>query len=370
MTTDWIDPDEDHERAVRRFIARLYRSEAFLADLEAFVAEVAPRGEEAALGQTLLKLTAPGVPDLYQGDELWCLSLVDPDNRRPVDWDRRRRLLDGLLAGEPPRRETAKLFLIHRALALRARRPEAFAGSYRPLDAGAGAFAYARGDAVIAAMPIRAGGEGERDRCPGGPARALARRPRRPRPRARCRGGARRPLRGAPGGTAGARGGLAQVGRRQGGRAQVGARQAGLQAPDEGVGVAHAGLGDALVDPQLGGGEGDAARVGRVLRGAGSWSCWRAARRRGPWRGSGGGRRACPGSTWPALTSPPVRPASRRLVMPVARRMAAWSMRWLISSWRGAERQRVARAACGPGRRSRPGRPGRPGPARRPPGRW
>ena len=116
VTTDWVDPDEDHERAVRRFIARLYRSEAFLADLEAFVAEVAPRGEEAALGQTLLKLTAPGVPDLYQGDELWCLSLVDPDNRRPVDWERRRRLLDGLLAGEPPRRETAKLFLIHRAL--------------------------------------------------------------------------------------------------------------------------------------------------------------------------------------------------------------------------------------------------------------
>ena len=159
VTTDWVDPDEDHERAVRRFIARLYRSEAFLADLEAFVAEVAPRGEEAALGQTLLKLTAPGVPDLYQGDELWCLSLVDPDNRRPVDWERRRRLLDGLLAGEPPRRETAKLFLIHRALALRARRPEAVRGLLPPARRrGAGAFAYARGDAVIAAMPIRPAG--------------------------------------------------------------------------------------------------------------------------------------------------------------------------------------------------------------------
>ncbi len=158
VATDWVDPDEEHERAVRRFIAGLYRSEAFLAELEAFVAEVAPRGEAAALGQTLLKLTAPGVPDLYQGDELWCLSLVDPDNRRPVDWGRRRRLLAGLIAGEPPTRETAKLFLIHRALGLRGRRPEAFEGGYRPLDAGDDAFAFARGDAVIAAMPLRPGG--------------------------------------------------------------------------------------------------------------------------------------------------------------------------------------------------------------------
>jgi (1->4)-alpha-D-glucan 1-alpha-D-glucosylmutase len=166
LTTDWVEPDEDHERAVRRFIGALVRSEGFVADLEAFVAEVAPLGAVAALGATLLKLTAPGVPDLYQGDELWCLSLVDPDNRRPVDWERRRRLLDGLLAGDPPSRETAKLFLIHRALGLRARRPGAFEGSYRPLQAGEGAFAYARGDAVIAAMPIRAGGEGERVAVP------------------------------------------------------------------------------------------------------------------------------------------------------------------------------------------------------------
>ena len=85
------------------------------------------------------------MPDIYQGDELWDLALVDPDNRRPVDWDLRRRLLDEVAAGAPPRRETAKLFLIHRALALRARRPEAFAGDYRPLGAGPAAFAYARG---------------------------------------------------------------------------------------------------------------------------------------------------------------------------------------------------------------------------------
>jgi (1->4)-alpha-D-glucan 1-alpha-D-glucosylmutase len=166
VTTDWTDPDEDHERAVRRFVGALYRSPEFLADLEAFVAGLAPRGEEAALGQTLLKLTAPGVPDVYQGDELWCLSLVDPDNRRPVDWDRRRRLLDEVIGGAAPTRETAKLVLIQRALAMRARRPEAFAGSYRPLEAGERGFAYARGDEVLVAMPIRVGGGAERVAIP------------------------------------------------------------------------------------------------------------------------------------------------------------------------------------------------------------
>ena len=167
VTTDWVDPDERSRAggaALHRGALRLGRRSSPTSRRSS--PRSPPRGEEAALGQTLLKLTAPGVPDIYQGDELWCLSLVDPDNRRPVDWDRRRRLLDGLLAGEPPRRETAKLFLIHRALALRARRPEAFAGSYRPLDAGARAFAYARGDAVIAAMPIRAGGADARIAIP------------------------------------------------------------------------------------------------------------------------------------------------------------------------------------------------------------
>ena len=85
-------------------------------------------GERVSLGMTLLKLTCPGVPDLYQGDELPYLALVDPDNRRPVDWEARRR---ALASPEPP----AKLDLIRRTLALRARRPAAFAGSYEPLEA-------------------------------------------------------------------------------------------------------------------------------------------------------------------------------------------------------------------------------------------
>jgi (1->4)-alpha-D-glucan 1-alpha-D-glucosylmutase len=91
----------------------------------------------------------PGIPDIYQGDELLCLSLVDPDNRRPVDWEAR-----GAALSDPP----PKLALIRCALALRARLPEAFAGSYEPLDAGSDACAFVRGDAVVACAWLRGDG--------------------------------------------------------------------------------------------------------------------------------------------------------------------------------------------------------------------
>ena len=108
-------------------------------DFAAFAERLAVEGRRAALGQLLLKLTAPGVPDIYQGDELEALSLVDPDNRRPVDWEARREALARLRAGEAPRDfGERKLDLIRRALALRARRPAAFAGTYEPVDAGRG----------------------------------------------------------------------------------------------------------------------------------------------------------------------------------------------------------------------------------------
>ncbi len=167
VDTGWSEPDEAYEGAVTAFVDGLYASGAFRADLEGFVERVAPLGEASALGQTLLKLTSPGVPDVYQGDELWDLALVDPDNRRPVDWGLRARLLEEVAGGAAPRRETAKMFLIHRALELRARRREAFAGDYLPLDAGPRAFAFARGGAVIAATPIAAGGEGATVAVPG-----------------------------------------------------------------------------------------------------------------------------------------------------------------------------------------------------------
>ena len=166
VDTGWVEPDERHEAAVSAFIDGLYASAHFVADLEAVVERVAPIGEVAALGQTLLKLTSPGVPDIYQGDELWDLALVDPDNRRPVDWDRRRTVMEELDSGAAPRRETVKMHLIRRALDLRTRRPEPFAGDYRRLDAGPRALAYARGDAVIAAMPVRLDGAGSVVRIP------------------------------------------------------------------------------------------------------------------------------------------------------------------------------------------------------------
>jgi (1->4)-alpha-D-glucan 1-alpha-D-glucosylmutase len=119
----------------------------------------------SSLAQTLLKLTSPGVPDLYQGSELWDLSLVDPDNRRPVDFALRRRLLEQaeqISPAEAWQKEAdsglPKLVLTQRALHLRRRRPEAFrAGSYEPLaPEGAKAdhaVAFVRGGAVVAVAP-------------------------------------------------------------------------------------------------------------------------------------------------------------------------------------------------------------------------
>jgi (1->4)-alpha-D-glucan 1-alpha-D-glucosylmutase len=158
--TNWVDQDHDWEGRVKAFAVALSEHRPFLEDFEQFAAQIAAAGERSALGQLLLKLTVPGVPDVYQGDELTDLSLVDPDNRRPVDWEARRAALTELQAGVPPTRETLKLHLITRALDLRARRPEAFAGAYEPLDAGPDAVAFTRGDGeVLVAVALRAGAE-------------------------------------------------------------------------------------------------------------------------------------------------------------------------------------------------------------------
>jgi (1->4)-alpha-D-glucan 1-alpha-D-glucosylmutase len=144
--TTWVAVDETHEAAVQSFARALLTHRDFLRDFEPFQRRVAEAGDRAALGQLLLKLTVPGVPDIYQGDELLCLSLVDPDNRRAVDWDERRAALE-----DPP----PKLDLILRALALRSERPEAFSGSYEPLPAGPDAVAFMRGGDVLAAALLR-----------------------------------------------------------------------------------------------------------------------------------------------------------------------------------------------------------------------
>src|SRR5207253_10735905 len=106
------DPDVEYERRAQEFAWSLHD------EIAPFARRLSELGERIALAQTLLKLTCPGVPDVYQGDELWSLSLVDPDNRRPVDWDVRRRPLKGLRGGAAPTRETAKLFLVVRTLEL------------------------------------------------------------------------------------------------------------------------------------------------------------------------------------------------------------------------------------------------------------
>lgn len=164
-TTNWIEPNEAHERRVREFVRSLYGNQEFLADFEPFVAGVMHAGEHASLGALLLRLTSPGVPDLYQGDGLWSLNLVDPDNRRPVNWGAHAAALRE--AG--PTRRTMKLHLIKRVLQLRAERPEVFAGRYDPIDGGSDRVAYVRGGAIRIVVPLRPGGSsdgGDRDLLP------------------------------------------------------------------------------------------------------------------------------------------------------------------------------------------------------------
>ena len=103
LNTSWIQPNEQWDAAMAEFVARILDprraivSRSFLPVAE----EIARLGAINSLSQTLLKLTAPGVPDIYQGNEIWDFSLVDPDNRRPVDYVRRKKMLDGLSEATP-----------------------------------------------------------------------------------------------------------------------------------------------------------------------------------------------------------------------------------------------------------------------------
>ncbi|HVF74236.1 MAG TPA: malto-oligosyltrehalose synthase [Acidimicrobiales bacterium] len=163
--TSWIDPDPAYDEALTRHVRELLADERFQGELAAFVAPLVEIGRVTSLAQTLIKLTAPGVPDIYQGQELWDLSLVDPDNRRPVDYEQRRRLLaelDDLKVDEVIGRSDdglPKLLVVKEALALRARRPDAFGrqSTYRPLPVGGDkaehAVAFARGDEAVTVAP-------------------------------------------------------------------------------------------------------------------------------------------------------------------------------------------------------------------------
>jgi len=153
--SSWTQPNQLYEAALAEFIRSILNDREFCRELEAFVGRVRAPGWLNSLAQTLVKLTAPGIPDIYQGNELWDLSLVDPDNRRPVDFDLRRRLLAELdgLAPEAIWARAAeglpKLWVVRQALCLRRRLPGPFGacGSYQPLAVDADrALAFIRED--------------------------------------------------------------------------------------------------------------------------------------------------------------------------------------------------------------------------------
>jgi (1->4)-alpha-D-glucan 1-alpha-D-glucosylmutase len=162
--TSWTAPEPDYDKAVEEFVRAVLGDSDFVAALDEFVAPLVGPGRVNSLAILLLKLTCPGVPDIYQGTETWDLSLVDPDNRRPVDYGARRSLLSfiaGASADDVVARAdigAPKMFVIQRALDLRRRRPEAFeAASYTPLSvAGPGAnklIAFERAARVAVVVP-------------------------------------------------------------------------------------------------------------------------------------------------------------------------------------------------------------------------
>ncbi len=171
IRTSWVDHDEPFEESVRSWPADVLGDAELCAEVGEFVERVRLPGWSNALGQKLLQLAGPGVPDVYQGSELFDLSLVDPDNRREVDFATRGALLDRLESGWLPDVDdsgAAKLHVVRTTLRLRRERPGLFTG-YRPLAAdgpAAGhlvAFARAGVVAVATRLPVTLARTGWRD---------------------------------------------------------------------------------------------------------------------------------------------------------------------------------------------------------------
>jgi (1->4)-alpha-D-glucan 1-alpha-D-glucosylmutase len=173
--TSWTEPSDSYDRALESFVALILADQGFVTDLEAFLAEhrLVELGRLNSLAQTTLLLTCPGVPDLYQGTEVWDLSLVDPDNRRPVDYQARRRLLDALADSGPEAaldradEGGSKLWLIHRILRHRHAHPEAYGpgSGYEPLPVtgplAARAVAFTRSGGLAVVVPRLVAGLGD-----------------------------------------------------------------------------------------------------------------------------------------------------------------------------------------------------------------
>ncbi|MCP3802665.1 malto-oligosyltrehalose synthase [Allokutzneria sp. A3M-2-11 16] len=173
LRTTWIDPDEAFDEQVQQWVRDVLADTELVADLERLLELVRVPGWSNSLGQKLFQLAGPGVPDVYQGTELWDYSLVDPDNRRPVDFEARRMLLRRLDTGWLPDLDelgSAKLLVTARTLRLRRDRPELFSG-YRALRAEGvaerHAVAFARSNDLVAVatrLPVglaAAGGWGD-----------------------------------------------------------------------------------------------------------------------------------------------------------------------------------------------------------------
>ncbi len=165
IRTSWHEPNSGYEANIEGFVEGVFQTPEFISSLEAFIGPLILPGRINSLGQTLIKMIAPGVPDFYQGTELWDLSLVDPDNRRPVDFELRSDLLRrcrSLTASETLTDWDSglpKLWMTTRVLALRHQRAADFSreSPYQPLVAqGAhlgNLLAFRRGDNLIAVVP-------------------------------------------------------------------------------------------------------------------------------------------------------------------------------------------------------------------------
>jgi (1->4)-alpha-D-glucan 1-alpha-D-glucosylmutase len=161
VSTSWADPDDVFERRLHDVVDRVYDDAALRTDVDRFVARVTPPGWSNSLGQKLLQLTMPGVPDVYQGTELWDNSLVDPDNRRPVDFAEREALLARLDTGWLPPVDAsgaAKLLVVSRALRLRRSRPfTGYRAVYAVGPASEHVVAFDRGGVVAVATRLPVG---------------------------------------------------------------------------------------------------------------------------------------------------------------------------------------------------------------------
>ncbi len=173
--SNWVNPNEAYAQAITDFVTHILDSEPFMESFKPFQQRIAFYGRLNALSQVLLKLTVPGVPDIYQGNELWRYSLVDPDNRRPVDFAQRAAMLDAIKAREDgdllalardlmddAPSAGIKLFLTYRLLNYRRAHGELFAaGEYVPLESAGTkarhvcAFLRRNGDEMLLAIAPR-----------------------------------------------------------------------------------------------------------------------------------------------------------------------------------------------------------------------